>query len=165
MWWRSVCWKTVSPLDREEVASRLSDYLATRRHQRRWPFLLGNRYSTSESGFTILPDWLLRNPYRFTVTGRIESDGATSLLICLRLGVGVLIEGFVIGGFFVVAAASVAIVVETYNSNGQIDLSPLLLGVPFLVVAVIAILARLWLAWRSHHFVNGIVHRLDDVMT
>jgi hypothetical protein len=135
---------------------KVADLLAMRKHRGQWPFLLGNRYSASDSEFTVSPDLMLRDPYRFRVTGQFAGVGATIVTVCVRLGLGVWVEAYVVAGAFVVAAGSVPIIVEVNKTSGVVDLSPLLLATPLVLVVSIGVASRVWITWRARSFVNSV---------
>ena len=132
-----------------------------RKSNHQWPFFLGNRFSVDDAGFSVSPSLWLRNPYRFSLNGTIERTNSGAIAICLRLGLGLLIEAFVIGGFALVGLGSVVIIVQSESTSGSTDFSPLLLGVPFLVVLSVAVVTRLWLAWRGSGFVASLSSALN----
>ena len=165
MWFKRRCWSIAGSWDRTTVAARIEDFLEEQRAHRRWPLVFSDRYSVSDSGFAVNPTLLFRNPYRFTLRGEFSSGDEPDLYICLSLGLGVFIEGFVVAAFALIALASLAMVGQSLTSKGSIDLSALLLAIPFLVVIVIAVAVRLWLHWRGKTFVNGLSAALVESRT
>jgi len=163
MWWRAATWTVRSQLDRDQAYTDLAQFLADRKHRRSWPFFVGHRYSLGEGEFVTSPDLMSRNPYRFKIRGAIE-DGTepAKLTISIQLGVGVFVEGFLIIGCAVVAAGSVAIVLQDTSSLSRIDFAPLLLSLPLVFVVGVGLLARLWLTWRMNAFVKAIATRLNS---
>ena len=152
MWWRQACWglDSVGLQTQEEI----EEYLSVRQRRRAWPFLFGNRYTVSEAGFVISPDLILRNPYRFRLVGQLPRSGQPAV-VCIRLGVGTLIEAFVIGACFLIAIAVVPIIFQSRSASGNADFGAIVLATPLVVGLTISLFVRMWLSWRVTSFVKS----------
>lgn len=161
MWLRTARWTVLTPLDRQETINRVNSAVSDREQGRQWPFVFGYRSSRGESGFAIDPDWMLRGLYRFGITGTVEDSGRDALLvISLRLGLGIMVEAFLVLSCLVLAVGAFAVIVQDSRGGSHIDFSPLWLCLPLLVMVGIGALARAWLAWRTDRFVHFVEGRV-----